>query len=578
MRRVPPFHRFTLLLAALALSSCASRAGALPPGTAGGGSTPLGHGRGAVKFTISVPKAAGTAAAQRRAPKYISPATASMTLAISTDPGGTSVVDETVALTPTATGCTSTLASTQCTLTIALDPGAYDAAVSTYDGANATGNELSQGQLVDFTVVQGQTNAVALALSGVPAALQVSSAAAAVHGTQSDGFTLYGTSAQKLQVEALDADGNVIVGAGSPTFTLASASGSGFTVTNPTASTPNTVVLTPPGTNQQTESFTLTAAYGDDTCSLSGAVCTTNFTVKNDIQTLFIANYDANDVLAYAPSYTSAPTTISNSVDEPYALAMDAAEDLFVSNYGNNTVTEYAPPWTGAPVATMSSGLDGPAGLAIDALGNLFVANSKANSVEEFSPPYTGAPTTITTGVDQDFYVAVNASDTLFVANYGNNTMTVYTPPYSGTPTTITNGVTKPSGLALNAMGDLFVVDFNGPGATEYAPPYTGPPTTMSTGLPGNEAVATDAVGNAYVASDEGDTIVEFAPPYTGAPVATTTNGVNSPVALAFDGANDMIVGNVGRANVTVYAPPYTGSPFATISGLNGPQALLLTP
>jgi sugar lactone lactonase YvrE len=527
-----------------------------------------------VRFTISVPKATGTASTVRR-PRYVSPATASVTIAIVTDPGGVSVVSETVALTPTSAGCSSTLASTQCTLSLALNPGSYDASVST---ADAGGTTLSQGQVLDFTIAQGQQTTVPLTLSGVPAALVVQSAAAAVHGTQNTGFTLYGISAQKLQVEALDADGNAIVGVGSPTFTVASASGSGFTIANPTTSTPNTVTLTPPGTNGTVESFALTAAAGDGACSLTGAVCSANFAVKNDIQTLFIANYDANNIFAYAPPYTSAPTTISNGVNEPYAMVMDPADDLFVSNYGNNTVTEYAPPYTTAPVATMSTGLNGPSGLAIDASGNVFVANSNANSVEEFAPPYNGAPVTISTGVDEDFYVAVDASDNVFVANYGNNTVTEYALPYGSPTQTITNGVTKPSGLALNAMDDLFVVDFNGPGATEYAPPYSGAPTTLSSGLPGNEVVAVDPTGNVYVASNEGDAIVEFAPPYTGTPLATITNAINSPVAIVFDGANNMIVANVGRANVTAYAPPYTGAPLVTISGLNGPQALLLTP
>ncbi|MGD0050463.1 MAG: hypothetical protein ABSD03_01435 [Vulcanimicrobiaceae bacterium] len=565
-----------LLAAALALASCTGHAGTVPTGPTGGGAT-SGHARGTVKFTISVPKV-GSASARRR-PKYVSPATASLTVGIVTDPGGVSVVQETVGLTPTSTGCSSTLASTECTLTIALTPGSYDAAISTYDGANATGNELSQGQSIDFTIAQGQTNTILLVLNGVPASLQVTGAALAVHGTQNAGFTLYGLGAQTLQVEALDADGDVIVGPGSPAYTVASASGSGFTIGNPTTSAPNSVTLTPPGTNGTTETFALTATYDDGTCALTGAVCTANFSVKNDIQSLFIANYDANDVLVYGPPYSGAPATISNGVNEPYALAMDGGGDLFVSNYGNNTVTEYAPPYTAAPVATMTSGLNGPAGLAIDVSGNLFVANSNANSVEVFAPPYTGTPVTVTTSVNEDFYVAVDAGDNLFVANFGNNTVTVYAPPYSGSPTaTITNGVTKPSGLALNAMDEIFVVDFNGPGATEYASPYNGAPTTLSTGLPGNEVVAVDPIGNAYVASNEGDAVVEFAPPYTGAPLVTITNGINSPVALAFDGANDLFVADVGRANVTAYAPPYTAAPFVTISGLNGPQALLLSP
>jgi hypothetical protein len=563
-------YRLVLLLVSIALiADCAG----------GGASSSVPHaptasGSSGVRFTITIPKA-GTAGA-RRSPAYISPATASLTVTIATNPGGTVVTNETVALTTTSTGCSSTLASTLCTLSIALPPGAYTASIST---ADASSNVLSQEQSVPFTVTVGQTNTVLLVLNGVPASLTVSSSAPAVHGNMAPGFTLYGLSAQKFQIEALDADGNIIVGLGSPALSIASLSGSGFTIANPTATMPNTAMLTPPGTNGSQEIFTATATYSDNTCSLPGAVCSATFRVTNDVQTLFIANYDANNVLTYTAPYTGAPATISTDVNEPYALALDAGNNLFVSNYGNNTVTIYAPPYTGSPTTTVSTDLNGPAGIALDAVGNLFVANSNSNAVLVYAPPYTGAPTTVATGVNEPFYIALDASADLFVANYGNNTVTEYAPPYTGSPeVTITNGVTKPSGLALNALGELAVVDFNGPGATVYAPPYSGAPTTTSTGLPGNEAVDFDASNNLYVASNEGDAVVGFAPPYTGSPIATTTNGINAPVALAFDGAGNLWVVDVGRANVTAYALPYTSAPAVTISGLNGPQALVFTP
>ncbi|MGD1068105.1 MAG: hypothetical protein ABR975_14955, partial [Vulcanimicrobiaceae bacterium] len=256
-----------------------------------------------MRFTIAVPKATGTASA-RRMPRYVSPATTSMTVNVVTDPGAVSVVSETVSLTTTSSGCSSTLASTVCTLSITLAPGSYDASIST---ADASATELSHGQLVDFTIAEGQTNTVALTLSGIPASVQVIGSALAVHGSQSAGFTLYGLVAQPLVVEALDPDGNVIVGPGSPTFTVASVSGSGFTIANPTTTAPNTATLTPPGTNGTTEVFSVTAAYGDGTCALSGAVCSATFTVKNDVQTMFLASETNNKVLEYAPPYTGAP-------------------------------------------------------------------------------------------------------------------------------------------------------------------------------------------------------------------------------------------------------------------------------
>ena len=63
-----------------------------------------------------------------------------MTLAIT----GPTTVNQTAALTPTSGGCASTLASTQCTLQVALTPGSYTATLSTYDGYNA-GTQTATG-------------------------------------------------------------------------------------------------------------------------------------------------------------------------------------------------------------------------------------------------------------------------------------------------------------------------------------------------------------------------------------------------------------------------------------------------
>jgi sugar lactone lactonase YvrE len=555
------------------LAGCGGHGSAVPSDAV----QPAGRERGAVRFTIVVPKATGTASVHRRLPRYVSPATASMTVNIVTDPGGASVVSETVALTTTSTGCNSTLASTLCTLTISLAPGSYDASIST---ADASATVLSQGHLVDFTIVAGQANTVSLTLSGIPAALSVSGGALAVHGSQSAGFTLYGLAVQPLLVEALDADGNVIVGPGSPTFTVASVSGNGFTIANPTTSVPNRVTLTPPGTNGTAEAFSLTAAYGDGTCSHSGAVCSATFSVKNDVQTLFVANRSNNTVTEYAPPYTGTPTTISSGVVVPDALAMDAAGDLFVASDGGG-VTEYASPYTGTPKTTIASGINKPDALALDAAGDLFVANfagytGNTGAVTEYAPPYTGTPTTITTGVSQPRALALEANGNLFVANGFTNTVTAYGPPYTGSPTTM-SGARLPFALALDAAGDLFVASLLA-GVKEYMPPYTGTPTTISTGVSVPAAVMLDGAGNLFVVNQGNNTVTEYAPPYTGSPTATTSANVNGPSVAALDGAGNLFVVNEGNNTVTVYAPPYTGSPTATIATGNGPVALLLTP
>jgi hypothetical protein len=554
------------------LIGCGARSETTPPMHA----APAEHGRATVTVSIRIPKA--TSAAITRRPRYVSPATQSMTLLVTQQSGGATVVSQTVGLTPTSTGCASTLASTECTLTIALAAGSYVASLSTYDGANGTGNELSAAQQVDFTVAQGQANALNLTLSGVPASLQVASTASAVHGSQSAGFTLYGVAAQKLLVEALDADGDVIVGPGSPTFTVASASGSGFGITNPTTSAPNTFSLAPPGTNGQGETFTATAAYADSTCSTSGAVCSTTFAVKNDVQTLFVANYDPSDtVTVYNPPYTNAPTaTISNGVSFPDALAVDTARDVFVANA--NTVTEYAPPYTSAPSVTISNGVSYPAALVFDAHGNLFVANAGAGTVTIYAPPYSGAPTTIA-GFDVPAAMALDGQGDLFVADLVMNQVTEYAPPYTGAPiATIADvNMNSPIAVVLDPTGDLFVANNSDSLVVEYAPPYTAASAVVVDAVSAPNSLLLDGADNLYVGNGGANTVTEYAPPYANPPIATLGTGL-TPVSIVFDGADDLFASNSGGTSVDEFTPPFTAAPAVISNGVNLPLAAALTP
>jgi len=523
-----------------------------------------------VTFLIDVP-AQGLTASRRR-PQYVSPATTQMVIDIRQ--GGVSIAGYpiTVALTPTSGGCTSTLANTSCQLSLSLVPGNYTATLTAED---ASAQALSIAQSIAFTVVPVGTNRIALTLSGIPHELDIAPGARAVHGSQNEGLLLYGSSAQPFIVNVRDIDGNIIVGPGAPTYAVSVVSGSGWTPANPSGTAPNTFTLTPPGINRAGAVLRVTATYSDTTCSQPGAVCTTTFSVKNDIQTLFVANAGNNHVTEYAPPYTGTPTIISTDVNGPFALTLDAAGDLFVANDGNNTVTEYAPPYTGTPTI-ISTDVNGPFALTLDAAGDLFVADS-GNTVTEYAPPYTGTPTTISTGVSDPQALALDAAGDLFVANFNPNTVTEYAPPYTGTPTTISTGVSEPEALTLDAAGDLFVANVGNNTVTEYAPPYTGTPTTISTGLSYPQALALDAAGDLFVANFGTYTVTEYAPPYTGTPTTIST-GVSSPYALTLDAAGDLFVANDGNNTVTEYAPPYTGAPTTISTGVDAPEALLLTP
>lgn len=550
---------------ALAVSACSGGGGNSVPSAAK--AAPAARGRASATFTITIPKATASTLAARRSPKYVSPATTSMTIDVTTDPGGVSVLSETVPLTPTSSGCSSSLASTVCVLTLSLNPGDYDAVISTYDGSSV---ELSAGQDVDFTVAQGQQNAVALVLNGIPAAIRVASSAPAVHGAQNSGFTLYGLNAQNFAAEAIDADGNVIVGAGSPTFSVASVVGSGFTITAPTTTAPNTFGLTPPGTNGQGATFTVTAAYSDSTCATAGAVCTATFTVKNDVQTLFIAGTNPAGVEMYTAPFTGAPTTLVGGSAGTNSLAISRSGDLFVGNIDTDIVSEYAPPYTGAPIASTTAGDIGEEGqIALDASGNLFVADEENNAVDIFAPPYSGAPTVITNGVNLPITVVVDAAGNFYVGNLIGGNVEQFTPPYSSLSlpaATIATGA--PIQLALDRTANLFVGD--GSIVNMYSPPYTSGSTIISTDMAGPQVMALDGTGTLFVPNDNGpsSSATIYTAPYTGTP-QIVHGGLFNPMDIAIDGTGTMYVANASgpTPGLYVFAPPYTGTPTINTNG-----------
>ncbi|MHB1550529.1 MAG: hypothetical protein ACYCX6_04960, partial [Vulcanimicrobiaceae bacterium] len=518
--------------------------------------TTTGKGTGTAVFVINVPPQSASSASRSATsvrtkgvrPQYLSTATQSIVIAIS----GPTTVNETAGLTVNSSGCTSTLASTICTLTVpGLQAGSYTATLTTYDGYTsgtntATGNVLSAAQAIAFTITAGQSNTISISLSGVPASTIVIPAGVITVGNASGGYDLFGQGAHKFVVESLDADGNIIAGAGAPLFSIGAVSGSLSPVTTSpsggsttSASAPNSFTVTPPTTfASTTASFTVTPTFtgqATDGCTQAGANCaavTVTVDMKYLTQGLFVANHGSNNnVTEYALPYTGgAPTaTISNSVNAPLGLAFDSSGDLFVANRGNSTVTEYAPPYTGAPTTTISNSVNAPAGLAFDSSGNLFVANNGNNTVTEYALPDTN-----------------NAAPKMTISN-----------------------VTTPSGLAFDSSGDLFVANYGNAKVTEYAPPYTGTPTTVFlSGLNHANCLAFDSSDHLFVSDDWGN-VKEYAPPFsnTSAPIATISNSVGTPQGLTFDSSGNLFVANWGNA-VTEYAPPFsnTSAPIATIS------------
>ena len=378
------------LLAAAVLAGCAGSHGS---STLPSVPTQAAKRTGAATFVIKVPQSTSSSASASRAtarvrPQYVSPATQSMTIDIS----GPTDVDETADLTIGSSGCTSSLASTICTLTISgLQPcttpptNCYTATLTTYDQTGGTGNVLSAAQAVAFTVAAGQTNQISLTLSGVPATTLIIPAGSFIEANGSGGYNLLGQCACSFIAESLDVDGNIITGPGAPTFTISQTGGSlGVTVPSATtASAPNSFTITPPATySSATATISVTPTFSGQAtngCTQTGANCGAVTVSVGMAVLLYVTSY--SDVGGAVTAYNDegVQQTLTGgfpNVSGSYDVAYDPSSGYLYVTDVNNAVTAYNDEGAQQTLSGSFANVDGPLCIAYDpSNGYLYVTN-----------------------------------------------------------------------------------------------------------------------------------------------------------------------------------------------------------
>ena len=197
--------------AVLALSACGGGGGGAVSAPAAPTSAPTTAGYVTPQFTIVIPAQTPASVRGRRAPQFISGATASITITITNPPAG---------LTPTSVTTNISAGSCNSGCTVSgppSPPGQLDNyTLVTYDGSNGTGNALDTGT-VSLTPVAGQANSASVTLKGIPATIVISgvpnnfaagtagqSAALTVVVTDADGRPITGTYASPVTINAPD--------------------------------------------------------------------------------------------------------------------------------------------------------------------------------------------------------------------------------------------------------------------------------------------------------------------------------------------------------------------------------------
>ena len=125
------------------------------------------------------------------------------------------------------------------------------------------------------------------------------------------------------------------------------------------------------------------------------------------------------------------------------------------------------------------------------------------------------------------------------------------------TPATVTPSLAAAAHsvvLPAIATPNLYVVNYAGNSVTVYDSSGKNELRTISQGLDVPVALAFDGSGDLYVANYSASTVTVYAKG-GGSVLRTISSGVNEPYVLAFDGSGNLYVANLGTNTVTVYAP-----------------------
>jgi DNA-binding beta-propeller fold protein YncE len=542
-------------LALLEGCSGGAHSSAIPP-TPGGAA----NGTGTALFKIDAPQSSTTSSTQATSskstrsgvkPQYLSPATQAIVVGITGGPSGTYSLTQTAGLTTTSSNCTSTLASTVCTLSIsglapcnASGPGSgncYTASLTTYDSYNsstnvASGNILSTAQAVMFAIVAGETNTIDLSLSGVPASTIVIPAGSFTVENSSGGYDLMGQGAQPFVVESLDADSNIIIGPGAPTYMLATASNSlGATIVGPTTTSPNSFGVTPPTTySSSTASLTLTPSFtGQATngCAQSGANCNAVTVAVDMVPLIYVANYSGPSTVTYYNASGTEEGGFSNGIDGAHGIAYDPANGyLYVANDFNSTVTYYNT--SGTEEGSYSDGFYAVYGITYDAANGYLYVDNYNNTVMYYSA--SGTEEGSFAGGFEPWGIAYDAANGyLYVVDSGNNTVTYYNA--SGTEEgSFSSDLDSPIGIADDpANGYLYVTNYSNSTVTYYNANGTEE-GNFSNGIDNPYAIAYDpANGYLYVANYGDSTVAYYNASGTEEGSFSLPNGLDIPFGIA---------------------------------------------
>lgn len=335
---------------------------------------------------------------------------------------------------------------------------------------------------------------------------------------------------------------------------------------------------------------------------------------------LFIADGGNNRIVEVASGGSAAVLAItvssgSATLNSPQGLAVNPAGNLYIADAGNNRIVSVAAGSTTGVVASILGGvtLNNPTAVALDRIGNVLIADTGNNRIAEIDTSDNGTVLYANSEtLNAPLAVALDVFGTVYIADTGDNRGLVVAPPVNGslTPSDTTYSLNKSAvGFGHVQLGSTNAVTLTLPFTTGSAGlGAVGVLTAGAQGLDFTSGVDTTC-DSTTTASMSCSVEVKFLPTAPGlrrgavvlydaslnpiltiplygwadSPVAALTPSIGSvlstgglaasnPYQIAFDGANNLYVGDYSGKNV-IKVPAGGGTASVVALGTPGSVA-----